>query len=90
MGVAKKQKGHGDTLLWAAVGLLNIQREAAALKIEPALQIGVLVDCCTTAFFLLLSCGRLLIIYNFRSSVMDFNAFNLTGQFHFGYGKTIF
>ena len=35
MGIAKKQKGHGDTLLWAAVGLLNIQRETAALKIEP-------------------------------------------------------
>ena len=46
--------------------------------------------CCTTAFFLLPSCGRLLIIYNFRSSVMDFNAFNLTGQFHLGCGKTIF
>ena len=35
MGIAKKQNGHGDTLLWAAVGLLNIQRETAALKIEP-------------------------------------------------------
>ena len=36
MGIAKKQKGHGDTLLWAAVGLLNIQRETAALKIKAA------------------------------------------------------
>ena len=35
MGIAKKQKGHGDTLLWAAVGLLNIQRETAALKSKP-------------------------------------------------------
>ena len=80
----------GDTLLWAAVGLLNIQRETAALKIEPPFQIDVLIGCCTTAFFLLPSCGRLLIIYNFFSSIMDFNAFNLTGQFHFGCGKTIF
>jgi hypothetical protein len=41
------------------VGLLNIQRETAALKIEPPFQIGVLIGCCTTAFFLLPSCGSL-------------------------------
>ena len=35
MGIVRKQDGHGHTLLWAAVGLLNIQRETAALKIEP-------------------------------------------------------
>ena len=42
MGVAKKQKGHGDTLLWAAmspqvvIGLCK-RKETAALKIEPSL-----------------------------------------------------
>jgi len=30
-----------------------------ALKIEPPFQIGVLIGCCTTAFFLLPSCGSL-------------------------------
>ncbi|CAH0537284.1 hypothetical protein [Oscillospiraceae bacterium] len=39
------------------MGLLNIQRETAALKIEPPFQIGVLIGCFTTAFFLLPSCG---------------------------------
>ena len=42
MGVAKKQKGHGDTLLWAAmspqvvIGLCK-RKETAALKNEPPL-----------------------------------------------------
>ena len=35
MGIVKKKNEHGDPLLWAAVGLLHIQRETAALKIEP-------------------------------------------------------
>ncbi len=37
MGVTEKQNEHGDILLWAAVWLLNIQRETATLKIEPPL-----------------------------------------------------
>ena len=46
MGVAKKQKGHGDTLLWAAmspqvvIGLCK-RKETAALKSKPPFQMGV-------------------------------------------------
>ena len=45
MGVAKKQKGHGDTLLWAAmspqvvIGLCK-RKETAALKIKAAVSNG--------------------------------------------------
>ena len=51
MDTVKKQNGHGDTLLWAAVGLLNIQRETAALKIEPPFRIGVLMGLLYDGFF---------------------------------------
>lgn len=57
MDTVKKQNGHGDTLLWAAVGLLNIQRETAALKIEPPFRIGVLMGLLYDGFFLLPSCS---------------------------------
>jgi len=56
MGVAKKQKGHGDTLLWAAVGLLNIQRETAALKNQSRpcgyVMMAWKCTCLSAAFFL--------------------------------------
>ncbi|WP_417345209.1 hypothetical protein [Gemmiger sp.] len=45
MGVAKKQKGHGDTLLWAAMSLQVViglckRKETAALKIKAAVLNG--------------------------------------------------
>ena len=50
------------TLRWAAVGLLNTQRETAALKIEPPLRERMEICLLYDDFFLLPLCGRFLLI----------------------------
>ena len=60
----KEKRTRQINLLSATVSLQVVislckSKETAALKIEPPFQIGVLIGCCTTAFFLLPSCGSL-------------------------------
>ena len=61
----EKAKGTRQNNLQSATASLQVviglckRKETAALKNEPPFQIGVLIGCCTTAFFLLPSCGSL-------------------------------
>ena len=47
--------------LQVVIGLCK-RKETAALKSKPPFQMGVLIGCCTTAFFLLPSCGSLFLL----------------------------
>ena len=49
--------------LQVVIGLCK-RKETAALKSKPPFQMGVLIGCCTTAFFLLPSCGRISLFSN--------------------------
>ena len=59
----EKTKGTRQNNLQSATASLQVviglckRKETAALKTEPPFQIDVLIGCCTTAFFLLPSCG---------------------------------
>ena len=67
-GYCEKEKRTRQNNLQSATVSLQVvmglckRKETAALKSKPPFQMGVLIGCCTTAFFLLPSCGSLFLL----------------------------